>query len=85
MGNKKFVEKCKEIVAQYHNAHTDGDMILPDDVYVVWLCKILGNNKALLSTDMPDGMYYEVTYNGVKNEAYFDAYKKQENVCVKFE
>lgn len=85
MDNKKFVEKCKEIVAQYHNAHTDGDMILPDDVYVVWLCRALGNNKALLSTDMPDGMYYEVTYNGVKNEAYLDSYKKQENVCVKFE
>ena len=85
MGNKKFVEKCKEIVAQYHNAHTDGDMILPDDVYVVWLCKALCNNKALLSTDVPDGMYYEVTYNGAKNEAYVDAYKKQENVCVKFE
>lgn len=85
MGNKKFVEKCKEIVAQYHNEHTDGDMILPDDVYVVWLCKALGNNKALLSTNVPDGMYYEVTYNGAKNEAYVDAYKKQENVCVKFE
>ena len=85
MDNKKFVEKCKKIVARYYNEHTDGDMILPEDVYVVWLCKILGNNKALLSTDMPDGMYYEVTYNGTKNEAYVDAYKKQENVCVKFE
>lgn len=85
MGNEQFVNKCKKIVAKYHNEHTDGDMILPDDVYVVWLCKALGNNKALLSTDMPGGMYYEVTYNGVKNEAYFDAYKKQENVCVKFE
>ena len=60
-------------------------MILPEDVYVVWLCKALGNNKALLSTDVPDGMYYDVTYNGAKNEAYVDAYKKQENVCVKFE
>lgn len=85
MGNEQFVNKCKKIVAKYHNEHTDGDMILPDDVYVVWLCKALGNNKALLATDLPDGMYYEVTYNGVENEAYFDAYKKQENVRVKFE
>ena len=85
MDNKKFVEQCKKIVAQYHNEHTEGDMILPDDVFVVWLCKVLGNNKALLSTYMLDGMYYEVTYNGAKNEAYVDAYKKQENVCVKFE
>ena len=54
-------------MAQYHNEHTEGDMILPDDVFVVWLCKVLGNNKALLSTYMLDGMYYEVTYNSAKN------------------
>lgn len=29
------------------------------------------------------GMYYELTYNGDKNELYFDAYKKWEN--IKFE
>ena len=32
---------------------------------------------------MPDGMYYEVTYNGDKNEIYLDAYKKFENRCIK--
>ena len=30
-----------------------------------------------------DGMYYEVTYNGDKDEIYFDAYKKFENRCIK--
>lgn len=30
----------------------------------------------------PDGMYYEVTYNGDKNECYIDAYKKWQNVCI---
>lgn len=38
----------------------------------------------MLSTNVPDGMYYEITYNGAKNEAYFDAYKKWENKCIKF-
>ena len=85
MGNKKFVEQCKKIVAKYHNEHKEGEMLMPDDVYVVWLCKALGNNKALLATPALDGMYYEITYNGAKNEAYVDVYKKQENVCVKFE
>ena len=46
------------------------------DVYVVWLSKTLQNGKAMLSTTRPDGMYYEVTYNGDKNEFYVDAYKK---------
>lgn len=53
------------------------------DVFVVWFCKVLQNWKALVSTTLPDGMYYEVTYNGDKFEAYIDAYKKFENVVVK--
>ena len=39
------------------------------------------NNKTLLSTTVSDGMYYEITYNGDKDEYYFDAYKKWENIC----
>ena len=27
-------------------------------------------------------MYYEVTYNGDKNECYLDAYKKWQNVLI---
>lgn len=51
-----------------------------DEVYVVWFCKILQNWKALISTTLPDGMYYEVTYNGDAKEIYLDAYKKFENI-----
>jgi hypothetical protein len=53
-----------------------------DDVYVVWACKTLSNWKALVSTTLPDGMYYEVTYNGDKREVYLDAYKKFDNVKI---
>jgi hypothetical protein len=53
-----------------------------DDVYVVWFSKTLQNWKAMLSTTLPDGMYYEVTYDGDKHQAYIDAYKKFDNVCV---
>lgn len=53
-----------------------------DDVYIVCFCYILGGWKALLSTALPDGMYYEVTYNAQKKETYLDAYKKFENICV---
>jgi hypothetical protein len=52
------------------------------DVYVVWFAKTLQNWKALLSTTLPDGMYYEVTYNGNQRETYIDAYKKFDNVCI---
>lgn len=82
MDNQAFVEKCKQIVSDYANAHldiTDGTNVTPSNVYVVWLSKTLQNNKALLSTTLFDGMYYELTYNGDKKELYFDAYKKFED------
>lgn len=86
MDSKKFIEKCKEIVAEYSNEHLDKTgkkEITKDDVFVVWSCKTLQNSKALLSTTLFDGMYYELTYNGDKDEIYFDAYKKWENKCIK--
>ena len=52
------------------------------DVYMVWKCKALQNWKWLISTTLPDGMYYEVTFNGNKNEFYLDAYKKFQNICI---
>ena len=52
------------------------------DVYIVWQVKVLQNNKALASTTLKDGMYYELTYDGDKKRCYVDAYKKWENFCV---
>ena len=86
MGNEEFINKCKEIVRQYTEEHLDKSDTVPEfKVFVVWSCKTLQNNKALLSTTLFDGMYYELTYNGDKKELYFDAYKKFENKCIKIE
>lgn len=30
-------------------------------------------------------VYYEITYNGDKQELYLDTYKKWENKCIKIE
>ena len=50
-----------------------------EQVYIVWMCFTLGNWKMLLSTELTDGMYYEVTYDRINGCAYLDAYKKFEN------
>lgn len=79
-------EKARRIIMNYFNDHvnvTDGKRLTMDDVFVVWFAKTLQNWKCLVSTTVPDGMYYEVTHNGDKNEIYVDVYKKWENYCVK--
>lgn len=52
------------------------------DVFIVWFSKTLQNWKALVSTTVSDGMYYEITHNGDKKETYLDVYKKWENQCI---
>ena len=84
MDSQKFIELCIQKVVEYFNEYSDKTKkteIKKEDVYVVWSCKVLQNNKALLSTTVSDGMYYEITYNGDKQELYLDAYKKWENKC----
>ena len=76
-------DKVIGIVRKYIEDHIDkSDPKKEFDVYTVWKCKTLQNWKYLLSTTLPDGMYYELTYNGDKKEWYLDAYKKWENVCI---
>lgn len=86
MNNNEFIKLVKNIVVEYFNnikEKTDVFVLTEDDVYVVWLCKTLQNNKALVSTNVADGMYYEITYNGDKQEFYVDAYKKLDNVVIR--
>lgn len=84
----KFEKICKNIIVDYFNKNvekTDNVKITIQNVYVVWMCKTLKNSKVLLSTNIPDGLYYELTYNGEKDEIYVDVYKKWSNYVVNSE
>lgn len=72
MNEKDFIVRVRNIIANKYN-------IDPNEVYVVWMCKTLQNNKALLSTSISDGKYYEATYNGDKDELYLDTYVRENN------
>ena len=76
---KEFIKKSKNIVLEHLNM-TDRSV---DEVYVVWSCKTLQNKKAILSTDLVNGILFEITYNGDKDETYVDVYKKEKNYVVK--
>lgn len=85
MDSNVLINKAKRFVVEYFNSRvekTDAFQLTEDQVFVVWFCKTLQNWKAMVSTTVTDGMYYEVTYNGVRREAYIDAYKKWENKCI---
>jgi hypothetical protein len=76
-------EIAKRLVFDYVQEHLDGtNCFTEDEVSVVWFAKALGNWKALLTTTFLDGMYYEVTFDGLVNIAYLDVYKKSENRAI---
>lgn len=88
MDSKEFIAIAIKEIIKYFNEKADATnnyKLTAKDVFVVWSCKTLQNNKALLSTCISDGMYYEVTYNEDKKEIYLDAYKKWENKAIKLE
>jgi len=84
--NTNYPERARALVYDFIKDHleiTDTHVTFSiDEVYTVWFCKTLQNWKGMFSTTLPDGMYYEVTYNGDKGEAYIDAYKKFKNMKV---
>ncbi len=52
MNEKEFLDWCKIEVVKYTNDHldkSDNKQITVDDVFMVWCCKTLQNNKHLSS------------------------------------
>ena len=88
MQEKEFRELAVQAVVDYFNNQAEStdknNTITEKEVFVVWMVKVLQNNKCLLSTTVSDGMYYELTYNGDKGEVYLDAYKKWKNVLIPY-
>lgn len=68
-----FPDKARELVTKVSKAEFN-------ETYVVMFSYVLGNYKALVSTSLPDGKYYEVTRNGANNVIYVDTYVKTQNI-----
>lgn len=84
--HETFPDKARQLVFSHIKKRlevTDAHVTFGlDGVYVVFFTYTLGHWKALVSTTLPDGMYYEVTHNSIKHETYIDSYKKWENTVV---
>lgn len=80
-----YVERARSYVSDVYNESRPTPVErTADDFYVVWFCKTLQNWKVLVSTDIEDDIYYEVTHNGVKDETYVDTYVKIDNVVIPY-
>ena len=78
-GSAEFLKKAKQAVYDVcieGLCATDEVGISLDDIYVVTFGYILGNMKAMISTTLPDGKYYEVTYDKSTCRMYVDCYVK---------
>lgn len=73
--NEQYLEKAKGLVAIAASINAE-------DLYIVWFAKTLQNWKALISTDVESGLYFEVTHNGNKAESYIDSYRKISNISI---
>lgn len=73
----QFLKEAKNLVVS-----SEKGKIRPEELYIVWFCKTLQNWKALISTDKWNSVYWEVTFNGDKSEAYIDKYIKESNSVI---
>lgn len=78
----KYHTKAKALVMANYVPGEDENPLELNEVYIVWFAKTLQNWKALLSTSRNDGLYFEITYDGSKQQSYVDSYIKIANNCV---
>lgn len=92
MDAREFEAMAKDAVVGYWNEKmipagvtANDDLISAENVIIVWESKVLQNNKAMLIVDDFGPRYFEVTYNGDKDEFYLDHYEKKVNVVIPVE
>lgn len=74
MSTNEFIEKSKFEILNISKTY-------PDDIVMVWYSKTIQNHKAIFFV-LSKQDFYEVTYNGNKNEMYFDKYKKTNKITI---
>lgn len=75
------ISKATRLLVAHANKRLDPSdqvTVTEDMAYVVTFAFILGGWKAMMSTTLPDNMYYEVIYNKDTKETYVNSYKAWE-------
>ena len=81
-----LLKKAKRMAMHVYNVNATREIYPPiteDQIVIVWFSKVLQNWKAMVTTTVPlESAYFEVTYNGDKNETYVDMYFKHSNTVI---
>ncbi len=80
----KFIDNCLEAVWFTMDVEDNQADEVFESLNIVWFSKTLQNHKALVMSTSEDfdHVYWEVTYNGDKDEYYVDRYIKQSNTVI---
>ena len=80
-----FINKCLEAVWLTMDVEDNQVDEVFESLNIVWFSKTLQNHKALVmsTNSLFNHTYWEVTYNGDKDEYYVDAYYKKSNTVIK--
>lgn len=83
MPSYDFEVICKNILIDHLKRLYDEDLTIKD-LHLVWYAKELQNHKCVI-VDLNDNQrYYELTFNGNKDEIYLDIYNKEHNITVNY-
>ena len=82
MTSYEFEVKCKNALIGILKEKYNEDFGIAD-LHLVWLARELQNYKCTIIDLGKNQRYYELTYNGDKDELYVDIYQKEHNVCLK--
>lgn len=84
MQSYEFEVKCKNALIKVIKERYNEELKI-NELHIVWFSKVLRNFKCTICDLRPNQRYYELTYNGDKDELYVDIYQKEINVCIKGE
>lgn len=77
--NDSFDEEAINIVRNYI---FDKYRVKTFRTFIVWKCKTIQNRKYIIGTDYENN-FFELTFNGDKNEYYLDVYYKVDKKIIK--
>lgn len=81
MTSYEFEVICKNALINTIKIWYNEDLTI-EDLHLVWYAKELKNHKCVIVDLKENQRYYELTYNGEKDEIYLDIYEKKHNVVV---